>query len=131
MDGTAADPLRIVLSWHEAVNAGDAAAAAALAADDVEIAGPRGATFGREALRDWVDRAGIAMTPQRAFARGGEVVVASATTWSTGAEDADPTGVATAFLVVGGAIARIARHPDVPAALADAGLSSGDVVDLP
>lgn len=124
-----ADPLDVVLAWHEAVNAGDAVAAGRLVTEDVEVPGPRGAAFGRDALRDWLARVGMTLVPRRAFARGREVVVTADTSPPSG--DDAPATVATAFLVVDGGIARIARHPDAPAALADAGLNADDAVDLP
>ena len=49
----------IVGAWHAAVDAGDADRATALVDRKVEVAGPRGSGHGREAVRDWLGRAGI------------------------------------------------------------------------
>ncbi|WP_173068080.1 nuclear transport factor 2 family protein [Phytohabitans houttuyneae] len=71
-----------IAAFHEAVNAADGAAAAALAVSDVEVGGPRGAARGVDLLRGWVERSGIRLTPLAAHhGAGGAVVVTQHATW--------------------------------------------------
>ena len=59
----------LVGAFEQAVNAGDAEAAAALVTEDVEVAGPRGSASGVEVFRRWVAGSGIALHTQRYFSR--------------------------------------------------------------
>ena len=53
-----------VRAWHQALNAGDVDRLVALSSEDVEVGGPRGATRGAQALREW--SAGLASASNRA-----------------------------------------------------------------
>lgn len=120
--------IAVVAAWHEAVNAGDTRRLAALAAEDVEVGGPRGAGRGIALLREWVERAGIRLEPERWFGRPGVVVVAQRATWrspETG-QPGDPQPVASLFLVEGGLVRGVHRHVDLAAALAAGGLTEAD-----
>jgi hypothetical protein len=113
------------------VNAGDADAAVALAAADVEVGGPRGSDRGRDRLREWVGGAGIRLEVLRTFARDGLAVVEQDATWPApeAGEAAPPQRVASVFATGGGLIQAILRHPDLDAALAAAGLDRSDAAD--
>jgi DNA-binding MarR family transcriptional regulator len=125
-DGSRA--LVTVAVWHAAVNGGDPDRAAALVHPDVEMAGPRGDAVGKELLRDWATHVGIRLEPLRWFRRGDLVVVEQRAAWRDPATDAfgDPMPAATVFRVTDGLIARVARHPDLATALAEAGLTEAD-----
>jgi hypothetical protein len=72
----------VIADFHAAVNAADADRAAALATDDVEVGGPRGAAHGVDLLRRWVRTSGIRLVPLAAHPVGpGVVVVAQQATW--------------------------------------------------
>jgi hypothetical protein len=58
------DDAQTLQAWHDAVNAGDVEAAVALCGDDVAVGGPRGTGTGREVVRAWLVRSGIALHPQ-------------------------------------------------------------------
>ncbi|HEX5506244.1 MAG TPA: nuclear transport factor 2 family protein [Thermomicrobiales bacterium] len=121
-------PLALVRDWQDAANRGDAARLLALSDPAIEVAGPRGASRGHDVLRAWLDRAGLRLTTRRAFARGDAVVLAQRGVWrdpQTGAVTGE-RDLASAFRVAGGRVARVARHDDLAAALADAGLVADD-----
>ena len=120
----------VVEAWHAAVNAGDAERAVALAERDVEIEGPRGTDHGRELLREWVGRAGIALELRRAFACGQTVVVEQSARWrsATTAELCDAQLIASVFEVRDGCIARIARHETLESALREGCVGEADAV---
>ena len=118
--------LGVVEAWLDAVDRADAAAATALCAPDLEVAGPRGSVRGREVLAPWLARAGFTARPLRWFCgAGGSVVVEQDATWTdpaTGTERGRAV-VAAQFLVTDVRIVRFQRHDDgLPAALAAAGL---------
>ncbi len=117
-----------VAAWHRALNAGDADGVVALAHDDVELLGPKGDAVGKELLRDWAVHAGIRLEPLRWFRRPGRVVVEQRASWRDEATGAfgEPIVVATVFHVRDGLVARVARHDDLAAALADADLNASD-----
>jgi UTP--glucose-1-phosphate uridylyltransferase len=120
------DAVAVVEAWHAAVNAGDAEAAVALAAPDVEVGGPRGSGRGPELLRAWVGQAGIRLEPLRTLAAEGTVVVEQRARWrepGTGALGPEQR-VTSVFVVVDGAIVRILRFADVDDAVAAAGLEA-------
>jgi hypothetical protein len=124
------DRVEIVAAWHAALNRGDAETVAALAHDDVEIGGPRGASRGAAVLREWVGRAGIRLEPIRWFARGPEIVVEERASWrGEDGQPGEPQIVATWFRVDQGRVRRIARHADLAAALTAAGLTPDDELE--
>ena len=111
--------------WHRAVNDGDADAARAVAADDVDVGGPRGTATGVDAFTDWVRRSGAHLEPVSWHpVDATTVVVEQDATWP-GRADAGagraPVRVATLFRVDGQRVARAVRFDDLHAALIAAG----------
>lgn len=123
------DRFEIVRAWHEAVNRGDADALVALSDENIEVGGPRGLARGHAILRDWLDRAGIQLAPQRWFASSAELVVEQVATWR-GPDDAvtDPQLIASSFRVENGRVTRAVRYGSLEEALAATGLSLADEV---
>jgi hypothetical protein len=123
--------VRVVLAWHEALNAGDAERLAALSHPEVELGGPRGSARGRRVLEDWVGRANVRLEPLRSFQNGRTVVVEEAATWHD-ARTGETTGeatVATVFALDGGLlVAGIIRHDGLEDALRSAGLDGSDEI---
>ncbi len=122
--------LAVVRRWHEALAAGAVEEVVALTEPDVAIGGPRGTARGHDVLRAWAASAGARLEPVRWFCGpDGRVVVDQRATWPDGSgRRTAPLEVATAFTVAGGRIGRIDRHPDLPTALAAAGLELADEV---
>lgn len=121
------NPLELVIAWHEAVNAADVAAAAALVHDDVEVGGPRGSAQGRAVHDQWLTDSGVDLEVVSFLQRGLTVVVAQTATWPDQSEAqpsarTEPAPVATVFSVVGSRIQRIVRYDDVDTALQAAGI---------
>jgi hypothetical protein len=133
MSDGVSDPIGVVVAWHEAVNTGDAVRLAELVTDDVELVGPRGPGAGRALVLAWVERAGIQLQPARCFARDGDVVVEQQATWIApdSGQAGEPHIIATTFLVRNERVARIARYPDLAAALAAVGLDQSHELALP
>lgn len=122
--------IEVVKAWHDAVNAGDTDRLAALVHEDIEVGGPRGSGYGIALPRDWVERAGIRLEPERFFQRGDEVVVEQRAAWrrpDTG-KPGDLQEAASSFLVRDGRVRRVMRYPDLAAALAAAGLEESNEV---
>jgi ketosteroid isomerase-like protein len=129
-DDRNASAVAIVWAFHDALNARDAGAVLALAAEDVRIGGPRGTGEGKPLLAEWVGHAGVTMEPQRWFHRDGTVVVEQVARWhdpATGEETSSQT-VATVFGIRDGLIASIARYGDLGEAVTSAGLDEADAV---
>jgi hypothetical protein len=126
------DAVAVVRAWQEAVNRQDAEGLLALSAPDIEVAGPRGAGYGHQLLRDWLTRAGLRLITERIFARGEVVVVAQQGVWQAGAASAAPGArpLASRFRVTGGRVAQFARYDDLATALAAAGLGDADEVPV-
>lgn len=121
--------LAVVGAWQRAANDGDVERLLALSDEDVEVGGPRGTGRGHRLLREWVARAGLHLEPRRTFARADAVVVEQRATWRADpGEVAGRAEVASAFVVVGGRVARVVRHPGLAEALAAAGLGEADEV---
>ena len=119
--------IAVVVAWHEAVNRADADALIALSDDQIEIGGPRGSALGHAVLRDWLQRAGIALSPRRWFGSDEVLVVEQMARWR--APDGalgDPQIVASDFAVENGRVRRTRRFDSLGAALAEAGLSECD-----
>ena len=118
--------VRLVAAWHEALNRGDAEGLVALSLDDVEVGGPRGGGRGVDLLREWVGRAGVRLEPGRVFHRGETVVVEQAAIWRTSqsAPGGERMTVASLFEVRNDRVVRVARYPDLAAALQAAGLDA-------
>lgn len=125
--------LEIVQAFHDHLANRDADAVVALAADNVEVGGPRGTATGADLLREWVARANVTMTPKRWFAKDDLVIVEQHAVWL----DKDSGGeisrqnVTTTFRIEGGKIAGIYRHDDLAASLTLAGLDAADETDPP
>ena len=122
--------LAVIEAWHDAVNAGDGAAAGALCTDDVQVAGPRGTGHGRDLLVGWVGHAGVRLEARRWFCGSGGAVVEQDARWVDGAtgQPTAPVRVATAFAVDDGRISRVLRHTELADALAALGLTPADEV---
>lgn len=81
---TAADAhFEIVQAWHDALNTGDLDRLSALMHADVAFGGPRGEGRGAHDVRDWAERSGIRIDPDRWFTKGDWVVVAQRARWPT------------------------------------------------
>ena len=123
--------LAVVEEWLAAVNHGDTRRVVQLSAGDIEISGPRGVTRGREVLAGWLARAGFSAEPVRWFCGAdGAVVAGQEARWAdpvTGAVRGSAR-VASQFRVEAGQVTRYARHADLAAALAAAGLGEDDEV---
>lgn len=121
--------LRVVESWHEALNAGDTERVLALSHPDVEVGGPKGSGRGASLLREWVKRAGIRLDPLRTRHAAETVVVEQEARWrspETG-ELSGTQAVASVFVVRIGKVASVSRHADFPGALRAAGLDEPHV----
>lgn len=115
-----------VLAWHDALNTQDIDTLLALSSDDIEMGGPRGASQGLDALREWATSAGITLVPGKMYVHHGIVVVEETATWA-----ADPSRtamLATAFRVVHDQVTSTFRHDDLAAALASTEMSEDDLV---
>ena len=123
------DRFEVVRAWHEAVNRRDADALVALSDEDIEVGGPRGSARGHATLRDWLDRAGIQLTPRRWFASPAELVVEQVATWR-GSDGVltNPQIIASSFTVEGGKVMRTIRYGSLEEALAATGLTLVDEV---
>lgn len=113
----------VIDNFHAAVNARDAASAAALVTEDVEVGGPRGSGHGAELVREWASSSGITLTPGRRFGRGSLVVVEQRARW---AGDPEPHDIATVFELAGDRISRLTRYRSLADALAATGLTESD-----
>jgi hypothetical protein len=123
--------LAVVAEWLDAADRRDGPRLELLSAADVEVAGPRGSVRGAQVLSQWVSRAGFSSQPLRWFCGSdGTVVVEQDARWvdvATGAEQGRAV-VASQFAVRGALVTRCARHEDLDAALAAAGLDLADEV---
>lgn len=116
--------LDVVRAWVDAVNTSDVRTVMTRSAGDIELVGPRGTARGQPALRDWVERAGLQMTTERAFAGPDEVVLWQRLVWR------DHAGLVVAaaaaahhFRVTGGRVSRVARYERLEEALLASGLT--------
>lgn len=128
-----ADPIATVMTWHDALNAGDVERIVALADVDVEMGGPRGAVRGASVLRQWAEQSGIQLQPQRVFHRDERVVVGQLASWRAAdtREMTEAEPVASAFIVHDDRIMSVIRYPDLVAALEASGHSTDDEVTPP
>ena len=123
--------IQLVREWHDAVDAGDTERLGSLVTDDVEVGGPRGSAYGRDALIDWVERTGIRMEPTDWYQRGETVIVCQRASWP--GEDGTPgvpQKVSSIFTFRDGRIAGIARYGDLVTAFREAGLAETDRVHV-
>jgi ketosteroid isomerase-like protein len=125
--GVSTSEIATVLAWHDALNARDIDTLVEVSSDDVELAGPHGASQGVAALRGWVADADVQLVAGRMFVHDGVVVVQEQATWGGAAESTKT--VASAFRVVHHQVASVFRHDDLDAALAATGLKADHEVD--
>jgi hypothetical protein len=125
-------PLSIAQAWQAAANAQDAQRLVELSAPDIEVIGPRGSGFGHHLLREWLARAGLSLTTQRAFARGQAVALEQVGVWrdlATGAVTGEKTLASTFRANDQQQVASFGRYDNLAEALAAAGLNEGDEVE--
>jgi hypothetical protein len=120
-------PLQVVEAWVQAVNARDVPAAMARTSGSVEMRGPRGASRGQPAVRDWIEKTGIRLDTERAFVRDDHVVLLQRATWR------DRVGLVVAegsmthhFVVAGERVAFVGRYETLEDALRDTGMTVDD-----
>ena len=95
--------------WHEAVNAADLDAVAALCTEDVAVRGPRGVGHGRQLVRDWLTRSGIRLEPLEPLVeQDGRFVLRERARWTTVA--GEPVDTWCVFQVRDGLVSSIARY---------------------
>ena len=114
-----APELRIVETWHEALNGGEVDRLMELSHPEVEVGGPRGTGRGAQLLREWVDRANIRLEPRRVFHHADTVVVEQWAQWHS-TDTGWPIGgqtVGSVFVVRDSRVTRVVRYPDLAAAL--------------
>jgi mannose-6-phosphate isomerase-like protein (cupin superfamily) len=125
MNGTGAN-IEIVQAWHDALNSGDLDRLTALIHDDVAFGGPRGEGRGAAEVREWAERSGIRLEPDRWFVKDDWVVVTQRARWpdpeSGGLTAPDP--IASAFQLADGKVQRVVRHGNLPEALTAAGMDA-------
>jgi hypothetical protein len=110
-----------VQEWHRVVNDKDIDAARAAVAEDVAIGGPKGEGTGVDVFIDWVEHAGIHLTPVSWHPVDDEtIVVEQDATWPHNPHadpGADPGRVATLFRLQGDRVAAALRFDDLHQAL--------------
>jgi ketosteroid isomerase-like protein len=111
----------LVLAWHEALNAGAVDRLVALSCEDIEVGGPRGSGRGTRLLEEWLGRSGIHLHPIRMIDAGDRVIVEQDAIWPG---DEQVHRLASVFRIQGSQIASVLRYPDLPTALAAAGLDA-------
>ena len=112
---------QVVLAWHEALNAGAVDRVLELSCEDIEVGGPRGSGRGIQLLEDWLGRSGIHLHPIRLIEAGDRVIVEQDAIWPG---DEQVHRLASVFRVRGRQVASVLRYPDLPTALAEAGLDA-------
>jgi len=120
----------VVLAWQDAVNDGDVDRLLALSDPDIAIVGPRGAGHGHDALRAWLERAGVRLTALRLFARDRVVVVEQRGVWRSAETGHEPSAatIAARFRIEDGRVTQFERFDTIDAALAAAGLGPADEI---
>jgi len=124
--------IRVVTWWHEVLNGGEIDRLLELSHPDVEVGGPRGTGRGSALLRDWVNRAGIHLTPKRFFYSDGTVVVEQEAVWPSDdhAVTASPQTVASVFRVREDHVAGVVRYEDLASALDAAGIDAAKEIEV-
>lgn len=121
--------LHVAQAWQDAANAQDIPRLLALSAPDIEIIGPRGSGFGHQLLKDWLARAGLTLSTQRAFARGQMVALEQSGVWrdlATGDVTGERTLASTFRVDDQQQVAAFARYDSLAEALAAADLTERD-----
>ncbi|MDP8951575.1 MAG: nuclear transport factor 2 family protein [Actinomycetota bacterium] len=120
-----ASEVRIVKTWHEALNEGDVGRLVALSHPNIELGGPRGTGRGSQLLREWVTRANIRLEPRRILRQADTVIVEQEAEWRS-PETGQVTGsqtVASVFVIHDGRVASLSRYDDLAEALRTANLN--------
>jgi hypothetical protein len=119
--------LEVVQHWQDAVNARDVQALMTCSDPNIEIVGPRGSAFGHDVLLQWLERAGLSLTPLRSFCRNQTVVVSQHAVWrSAESEIMGEADVASVFRVENGKVLYYARFDSLEEALLAGGLIEND-----
>ena len=121
--------LRVAHAWQDAANAQDIPRLLELSAPDIEIIGPRGSGFGHQLLKEWLARAGLTLTTQRAFERGQMAALEQSGVWrdlATGEVTGERTLASTFRVNDQRQVAAFARYDSLAEALASAGLDASD-----
>lgn len=123
---------KVVMEWHEALNAKAYDEVEALVHDQVKMSGPRGELTGANEIRDWMQRANVQFSPLRSFSQGNHIVIEEIGTWidSETNEVKGQQKVSVAFEVKGSLIIRIDRYDDLQIALKKVGLTVKDEIQL-
>ncbi len=106
----------VIVIWHVAVNNQDSETAAAACTDDLVLAGPEGTSTGRNAMRTWVDTAGVRLMPGDCYDVPGGIVVAQ-DAFPTDNSVQGPVKVFSTFGLRGGLICSIHRFTSFEEAL--------------
>ncbi|SHG96778.1 nuclear transport factor 2 family protein [Streptoalloteichus hindustanus] len=124
--------VRIVLDFHDAVNAGEPERLRPLLHDDVEVGGTYGGVRGIAMVEQWFGHAALVLVPRRVFRRGEFVVaeqdVRRRDTGDEPSEPAEPQVVASVFRVIDGRIEMIHRYRDLGEALGTVDVTEDDEV---
>lgn len=127
----------IVRTWEETINTAEVERLLDLSHPEIELVGPRGSAFGRDALKDWLVRAGLGLETQRSFARGETVVNEQLGVWrdlTTGdvmtGEIVSQANLASHYRVEHGQVRYVARYDTLQEAFEQSGLSEADEVQL-
>jgi hypothetical protein len=102
--------------WHDAVNAGDLAAARRAVTDPIVVSGPQGAgPITGDGFADWITRSGVELRARSWHPISDRVlVVEQDARWP---RDTGWTSVATVFRATGERVSAALRFPDLRAAL--------------
>lgn len=118
--------VEIVQTWHDALTSGELDRLVSLMHDDVVFGGPRGEGRGAAEVREWAERSGIRLEPDRWFVNDDWVVVSQRARWPTpdagGLTAPDP--IASAFQLSDGKVQRVVRYGALQEALAAVGMDA-------
>lgn len=104
------DDVAAVLTWHDAVNAGDIGLALAVSTSTIVVGGPKGEASA--VLAEWIRHAGIRLAPIVVHRAGEHIIVEEDATWPARREtlqDGQPIRVASVFTVMDGLVASVHR----------------------
>lgn len=115
-------PLQAAGLWDDALARRNVTRLRAVCAPGIVIAGPKGDAVGVEALEEWLGRVGARFETSAVHVGTDAAVLEQMGVW-TGPEGESRAPVATILRLEGGRIARVTRHADLGAALAEAGIA--------